>query len=185
QELIALDRCQHLYELKQVWERKYPHTVHGGDRGKQHTGGKRQTLPLASEQQEIFGFARTNAEQIGLSQRSIRLSVAIWESLSQPSRDRLVGTDLARKQTELKALSEQSPTRQAQVLDLVLGDVDVTNVAGALLALDGGVVPNAEEKHLSALRKQFSALPDPVFDRVILDNRERVLAALRRQGRLG
>ncbi|MCI5041032.1 MAG: hypothetical protein MRY81_15275 [Donghicola eburneus] len=104
--------------------------------------------------------------------------------MSPQSRDRLVGTDLARKQTELKALSEQSHPRQEAILDLILSDADVTNVAGALQALDGGVVPNAVEKQLAALRKQVSALPEPVFDRLILENEERVIAALKRQGRL-
>lgn len=180
EELIALDRCHHLYELKQVWERKYPHTAHGHNSPK----GERQTLPLSSETQEIFGFARANAEKTGLSQRSIRAAVAIWTGLSQSSRFRLVGTDLARKQTELKALSELVAKQQDAVLDLVLGAADVTNVAGALQALEGGVVPNPVEKQLSALRKQVDALPEPVFDRLILDNEERVIAALKRQGRL-
>jgi ParB family chromosome partitioning protein len=178
--LIALDRCHSLYELKQVWERKYPHTKHGHNSPK----GERQTLPLSSEPQKIFGFAQSNAEKIGLSQRSIRLAVVIWENLSQASRDRLVGTALACKQTELKALSELPPKRQAEVLDLVLGDDDVTNVAGALQALEGGVVPDPIEKRLTALRKDFNTLPEPVFDRLILENEERVIAALKRQGRI-
>lgn len=184
QELIALDRCQHLYELKLVWERKYPHTAHGGDTRSEQAKTKRQTLPFDPNAEEIFGFARANAEKVGLSQRTIRLAVAIWEGLSQASRDRLGRTDLARKQTELKALSELCHKQQAEVLDLVLGEADVTNVAGALEALEGGVVPNAVEKQLAALRKQVSALPEPVFDRLIIDNADRIIAALRRQGRL-
>jgi ParB family chromosome partitioning protein len=184
EELIALDRCHHLYELKQVWEQKYPHTAQGGDKKSAAAKIKRQSLPFDQEHEEIFGFARANAEKIGLSQRTIRLAVAVWEALSPLSRDRLVGTDMARKQTELKALGEHPHRRQAQILDLILGDADVTNVAGALQALDGGVVPNAVEKQLSALRKQVSALPEPVFDRLILENEDRVIAALKRQGRI-
>lgn len=181
EELIALDRCHHLYVLKQVWERKYPHTAHGA----KSPNAKSQTSALSDEPQEIFGFARANAEKVGLSQSSIKAAVKIWAELSQPSRDRLIGTDLARKQTELKALSEQSHKRQVEILDLILGDADVTNVAGALQALEGGVIPTAVEKQLSALRKQVKALPEPVFERLILENEERIIAALKRQGRLG
>ncbi|MGH1355342.1 MAG: ParB/RepB/Spo0J family partition protein [Thalassovita sp.] len=182
--LIALDRCHSLYELKQVWERKYPETAQGGDRKSKATKIKMQTLHFDQEQQEIFGFAQSNAERIGLSKRSIFLAVAIWEKLSPASRDRLVGTALAYKQTELKALSELSHKLQGQVLDLVLGDDDVTNVSGALQALEGGVVPDPIEKQLTALRKTVSKLPEPVFDRLILENEERVIAALKRQGRI-
>ena len=183
-ELNALDRCHHLFELKQVWERKYPQTAHGGDRGNQHTGGRRQSLPSANFPQEIFGFARANAEKLGLSQRSIRLAVAIWEGLSPASRDRLIGTPLACKQTELKALSQLSAKQQAQVLDLIIGEGDVKNVAGALQAIDGGVVPNAMEKRLTVLRQQVDELPDPVFDRLISDNIERVVSSLKRAGHI-
>ncbi|MEP3298575.1 MAG: ParB N-terminal domain-containing protein [Pseudoruegeria sp.] len=184
EELIALDRCHHLFELKQVWERLYPHTAHGHNTGKQTPEGERPTWPLSEKPQEIFGFAQANAENLGLSQRTIRRAVAIWEGLSQLSRDRLTGTDLARKQTELKALSELDPKRQANVLDLILGDDEVTNVSGALQTLEGGVVPTQMEKQLTTLRKQVSALPEPVFDRLVLDNEDRIVAALKRQGRL-
>ena len=182
--LIALDRCHSLYELKQVWERKYPHTKNGHNSPKKQEEGGTQSLRSSTESQEIFGFARANAEKIGLSKRSIELAVKIWTDLSQASRDRLVGTALACKQTELKALSELSHKLQAQVLDLVLGDDDVTNVSGALQALEGGVVPDPIEKQLTALRKTVSKLPEPVFDRLILENEERVIAALKRQGRI-
>lgn len=184
EELIAMDRCHHLYELKQVWERKYPHTANGGDRKSTEAKIRTQSLRSDSANEEVFGFARANAEKIGLSKRTIEQGVKIWTDLSDLSRDRLIGMDLARKQTELKALSEQSHKRQEMILDLILSDAGVGNVAGALLALDGGVIPNAVEKQLSALRKQVNALPEPVFDRLILDNEDRVIAALKRQGRL-
>jgi ParB family chromosome partitioning protein len=61
-DLIALDRCHHLFELKRLHEAKYPQAKHGGDHGNQHTGGKRQTLPLASANPEVFGFSEVVAE---------------------------------------------------------------------------------------------------------------------------
>lgn len=118
-DLIALDRCHHLHELKLVWERMYPQAKHGGDR----KSIKRKSLPLDPDQPEIFGFARATAEKIGLSERAIKLAVTIWTHLTPASRQRLTGTDLARKQTELKALSEQKPAVQAKILDLILGGV--------------------------------------------------------------
>jgi len=183
-ELIALDRCHHLYELKRAWEAKYPHTANGGDTRSKAAKTRRQTLPSDPKPEEIFGFARANAEKLGLSERAIRLAVAVWDGLSPSSRNRLVGTALARKQTELKALSKQSHKQQGLILDLVLGDANVTNVAGAIAAIEGGVVPTAQEKQLAALRQQVNALPDPVFARLVLDNEERIIAALKRHERL-
>lgn len=96
-ELIALDRCHHLYQLKQVWERMHPHTAHG------KASPKTQSLRLSSDEGEIFGFARAHAEKIGLSKRSIEQAVKIWTTLVPTVRRQLVGTALATKQTELKA----------------------------------------------------------------------------------
>ncbi|OJY36337.1 MAG: hypothetical protein BGP11_08285 [Rhodobacterales bacterium 65-51] len=185
-ELIALDRCHHLYELKVVWERMYPQAKHGGDHGNQYTGGKSQSLALASEVPEVFGFAKANAERIGLGVSAIKMAVKIWKGLSPASRAALVGTDLATKQTELKALSEEKASVQAKILDLIHGDehAQIQNVAGALAFLAGGIQPTGDEIRLQALRKSVSALPDPVFDRLIAENADRTIAALKRLGRI-
>lgn len=174
-ELIALDRAQHLYELKKVWERMHPNFVNGG--------GK--TLPTGSDEPEIFGFATSVAEKIGLSKRTINLAVNIWSGLTPASRSRLVGTDMAKKQTELKALADLSPVRQERVLDLVMdANSDVSNVAGALQAIEGGAVPTSAERQFAAISSGIKVLPDDVFDRLISENEDRIIAALKRAGRI-
>ncbi|GAA0311483.1 ParB/RepB/Spo0J family partition protein [Rhodovulum strictum] len=175
-ELIALDRCHHLYELKQVYERVYPQAKHGGDR---KSATKTQSLHL---DREVFGFAEATAEKIGLSKRAIQLAVRIWTGLTPDSRARLAGTDLADKQTELKALSELTAARQAAVLALIL-EGRAGNVAQALELMADGVAPSAEEKRFGQLSERFKALPDPDFDRLIAAHEERVIASLKRQGR--
>nr|WP_321511175.1 ParB N-terminal domain-containing protein [uncultured Celeribacter sp.] len=178
-ELIVLDRCQHLYELKQVWERMHPETAHG------KKSPKTQTLRLSEDVPEIFGFARTVAEKIGLSKRTIELAVNIWAGLTPDTRSRLVGTDMAKKQTELKALADLSPVRQERVLDLVMDtDSPVSNVAGALQALEGGVVADAFERKFTALSENIKSLPDASFSRLVLENEERVISALKAAGRI-
>jgi len=179
-ELIALDRCHHLYELKQVWERMYPQAAHG------KASPKSQSLALSSDVPEIFGFARATSERIGLSSSAIKAAVKIWKGLAPQTRARLPGTDLAKKQTELKALSEiATPAKQAKVLDLILGDTHpIENVAQALAYLGNGVVPSAHERAFVKVSTSLAALDDTVFDEVILANEDRVVAALKRRGRL-
>lgn len=182
-ELIALDRCQHLFELQQTHERMYPETKNGGDRKSDKI--RRQSLPSDPDAPEVFGFAAHVAEQIGLSQRSIRLAVNIWKGLSEETRSRLYGTDLAKKQTELKALSDLSPVRQTKVLDLIFDEAsDVTNVAGALAALEGGIKPSAAERRVEQLRSGLKSVSDEAFDQLIDEQAERVIASLKRMGRL-
>lgn len=177
--LTALDRCQHLYELKQVWE---------ADKARPlvevltDAGGKR--FPTPDDKPEVFGFAAEIAEKIGLSKRAINMAVKIWVSLDPDVRTRLVGTDLARKQTELKALSELRPAKQAKVLDLIEDpDSDASNVSSALVALDGAAA-DLEGRKFSAFRDKFRALPDSSFELIVLENQDRVIAALKRAGKI-
>jgi len=180
-DLIALDRCHHLYDLRQIWLRKHPNFANGG--GKQG-GGK--SFPTAQDAPEVFGFAATVAEQIGLSKRLINIAVSIWTGLTPQTRRRLTGTKLATKQTELKALSEESPVRQARILDLILGDdhPEIENVAAALAYIENGIQPTALEKRFRALSDGLKSLPEGSFDLLLIENEDRILASLKRRGRI-
>lgn len=218
-DLNKLDRCQHLYELKQVYERLHPEVKHGGDRGNQHTGGKTQNLRLATEGEEIFGFAAAMAEKIGMSRRSIELAVEIWTGLTPESRQRLACTRLANHQSGLKELSEQSPAAQAGVLDLILSEPPAAStVSEAVAIFRKETVMTPAEKKLETIKRNLNSLPAPVadvavsaqvdariaemkkniailskffadlkdddLDSVIDQNEERVIASLKRRGRI-
>lgn len=60
----------------------------------------------------------------------------------------------------------------------------ISNVAGALAFLAGGVQPTGGEVRLEGLRKSVAALPDQVFDRLISENADRTIASLTRLGRI-
>lgn len=185
-ELNALDRCHHLYDLKTVYEKLHPETKHGGDRGNQYTGaktGKRQTLPLDTEQPELFGFSRRIAEKIGLSDRSIRMAVAIWKGLSVASRRRLENTWIATNQSNLKILSEQTPVNQDKILDLMLVEpVQANSVIDALTIINNGRLPDGQEKRFQALSNKLSHLTDFEFDIVLKAQSERVIAWAKNSG---
>lgn len=185
-ELVALDRCHHLYELKQVWERMYPQAKNGGNKNviKGQMATRVQSLHSGQDAPEVFGFAEATAERVGLSRRAIFAAVKIWTHLAPTVRVRLAGTDLARKQTELKALSELSHAKQGAVLDLILGESEATNVAQALQVLSDGAVPNDLERKFTAASKVIATLPDELFDNVIAAHEERVIASLKRRGRI-
>ena len=131
---------------------------------------------------EILGFSEAVAEQVGLSARAIRRAVTIWSILNLTVKDRLVGTALARKQTELQALSEMPRHKQNDVLDLILGDSPAGNVAQALEMLAGGVAPSATERAYASALKSIEKLPDDSFDALIGTCEARVIASLKRRG---
>ncbi len=179
-ELIALDRCRHLFDLKQVWERLHPETAHG------KASPKSQDLALSSEAGEIFGFARATAEKIGLGLSTIKADVKIWTGLAPAVRIRLVGTDTATKRTELKALSELPVNKQVKVLDAIQNDdlPEIGNVAQALEYLQGGSAPSGIDKQFRAVSTAFGKLADPALDMVVSNHADRVIASLKRMGRI-
>jgi len=185
-ELIALDRCHHLYELKQVYERLYPETKNGGNKNvKKGLEDTRTKSFRSGSPREFFSFTFDIAQKVGLSQRAIQIAVKIWTQLTPDSRLRLKGTDLARKQTELTALSELTAVQQAGVLALILGDDhEVDSVAAALVLLNDGALPDAHERKFSAACRTLSALDDLLFERVLIANEERVIASLKSRGRI-
>lgn len=108
----ALERCIALAEMQRVYEILHPQTKRGGDR-------KSKTAKSSSENQtEIFSFCRTAAESSGLTDRAIRMAIAIFKRLSPATRERLKGTPFANKQSDLKALSELAAAKQKEVLDM-------------------------------------------------------------------
>jgi ParB family transcriptional regulator, chromosome partitioning protein len=217
-DLTKLDRCQHLFELKQVYERLHPETKHGGDHGNQHTGGKWPKWPLATDASEVFGFSSAVAERIGLSDRAIRRSVKIWTGLTPDSRTRLSGSRFCDFQSALQEISEQPAAIQAKALNLLLVDPPVVStVADALAMISDGVAPTAAEKKIASVSKAVQSLAPPVasalsggdarrlaelqegiatlskfiarleddeLDSVIVEHEDRIIASLKRRGRI-
>lgn len=180
-ELTALDRCHHLYELKKAWAvvRSKPLSeVLARDGGK--------TFPTQTEEDEqVFGFAKSVAEKIGLTKRAINMAVKIWTDLTPDSRTRLVGTRTATKQSEIKLLSEQSAKLQVRILDMLLSDPQVaSNVSEAIELLTNGTRPSIHERRFESVNKAISSLDDDILDRVLTANEDRVIASLKRRGRI-
>lgn len=182
--ISALDFCKHLAVLKKAWLRLHPEAGRGGDRKSEKI--KLQNLEFDREGKEVVGFTGAMAEKFGLSKAAVFEAVAIWEGLSAPSRAALRGTALAEKKTELKALSKESKARQEKILELILDPAhrDIQNVAEALFHLENGITPNMVERRYLAATKTLGALDDVLFDRVIMAQEERVIASLKRRGRI-
>jgi len=124
----ALERCEALHEMKQVHEALHPETKHGGKRGNQHTGGQKRQVA-------IFSFCQTAAEGTGLSERSVRLCVGIFQSLTPASRERLKNTKFAEKQSDLKLLADCDPDEQAKVLNILFAEEPEAGTVGDAITL--------------------------------------------------
>jgi ParB family chromosome partitioning protein len=197
-ELIALDRCRLLSELKDLHD-----AIHGERRGGDRRSPEARAATAARKaareadqtekvvrfdpnEGDLSAFEREVALGTRLSWRTIRLCVQIWKGLSSASRQRLVGTLLAENQSELQLLSAQSAERQAAILALILDPAHPADgVAAAIEAIEGADPMTREERKFHLFAKAFGDLPDERLDHLVRLHGERILASLHRTKVLG
>jgi ParB family chromosome partitioning protein len=175
--ISALDFCRHLFDLKEVWLRLHPETANGGNKNvlKGRDPARSRKPASGEDEPEITAFDGAMSDKFDIGRTQIKEAVAIWRGLSVASRARLHCTALAEKKTELKALSREKEKHQAAILQ---------SVAEAIFHLENGVAPTDEERKFATVSRQFGALDDTIFDSVITAHEERVIASLKRRGRI-
>ena len=109
-ELRGLDRMRSLAERKELYLQVYPQTKRGVAGGKARQGSA----------SEIFSFAESTAEKIGLGKRTVEMDIATYKALSADSLERLVGTNFADKAADIRSIAALKHGDQAKLLDLVL-----------------------------------------------------------------
>lgn len=178
EDYTAFERCEALHTLKHAYEALHPETRKGGDKGNQHTGGKKR-------QSEIFSFSQTAAEATGFSTRAIEIAVATYEHLSLVSKERIRGTWVEKKQSDLKALSDEEPPIQSAALDLVLGDEPETTSVGEAIALAKGIKPeDTVEKSYSAFADKWSRFEIRQKRSFVAAYKAEIISILKEQGDL-
>lgn len=164
-ELNPLDRAVFLVRREEVYLELHPEMGHGGDRGNQHTGGKKRQVAIVS-------FCQETADTCGLSARTVRRSLAIARKISPEIRARLVGSALADNQNELLALADLGPEMQAKVVGMILAGKAKTVKAGQAVA-EGRRAPEVSDED-----KKWAAL-EKAWDRAGLKLQKRFLKKLR------
>ncbi len=174
-ELSALDKAQHLFDLKEAYEALHPEAKKGGDR---------KSKEARQNQKEIISFRSDVAETVGLSERAISMSVAMWKGLTGRSRTQVRGTWMADHQANLMQLSKLDAKTQAKVLGMIFPannkPPQATSVAEALFILENGRALSANEKKFSGIQKTLTAMDDRVFDALMTTQEERVVAWYKR-----
>lgn len=125
-ELRPLGRTVFLAERKRVYERLHPETMNGAQ------GGLRDKR----NENEIFSFSKATADRLGMSKRTVKLSIGIAQRVAPEVRTQLTRHRLLEKQTELLALADLPTHQQAKVVDVVLNG-KASRVSDALAVVHG------------------------------------------------
>lgn len=173
-ELTALDRAQHLFDLKEAYEALHPEVKHGAQGGR---GGQKN-------EGEIISFSKDAAEKVGLTERAIQMAVAMWKGLSPKSKATIRGTWLADHQAGLMSLSKVGAKIQAKVLAMIFPpdgqQPKALNVADALYIIEHGRTLTSVEKRFAGLSKSIKALHDDELDALLTANEARIMAWVER-----
>lgn len=114
-ELTALERAEHLYRRKQIYEALHPDTKRGGDRGNQYTGGKKR-------QTAVSAFSHRASAQIGKSGRTIRHYIQIARKLTTEAKTRVQGTLLEDNSEVLVQIARLPVQHQLPVAEILIQD---------------------------------------------------------------
>lgn len=173
----ALERCEALAEMKRIYEQMHPEAKHGGDRRSQTAKNK------GENQVAIFAFCSSAKESTGLSRRSVELAVQIFNALSPETRERLKGTALAEKQSDLKALSSLSAEQQTSVLDLMQGEhAKAASIADAQFILEGRRPASDGDKRFKTVCDYLPKLPKASRLGVFRQHRAEIVALVKKEG---
>jgi ParB family transcriptional regulator, chromosome partitioning protein len=127
-DLNPLDFADFMLERKNLRLKMYPQTA-------QHVaGGKARQGASASD---IVSFAADTADRLGWSVKTIERAVSIAANLTNDSKARIRGTELAKCQADLLALAKLGPTEQAAVLDAYFAAADTGANLRAVIATQG------------------------------------------------
>lgn len=174
-ELSALDRAQHLFDLKEAYEALHPETKNGAQGGR---GGQ-------TNENGIIPFSKDAAEKTGLSDSAITKAVAMWTGLSPATKAIIKGTWLANHQAGLMALAKEIPKVQAKVLGMIFPTdgkpPKALNVPDALFILAGNRALTSQEKKFLGIKRTLTTLKDEEFDAVMVSHEERIMGWVERR----
>lgn len=143
-ELTSLDQAVFLAERKRIYEKEFPGTTHGGDRGNQHTGGR---------QTDMMSFCQSTAEKFGITDRHVRRMVKAGDGLTPDLIRHLRGGVKAPTLADLQALSKVPERDRTEVVHLF-----ASGGARSISAALDGIKPSEKKTDISDHDRQLSAL---------------------------
>ncbi len=143
-ELSALDKSAFLAQRQEIYELLHPETK----------AGSAGAFARHSQANENFSFTEDAAQKIGITQRSIQLSVRRHKLICPIVRDNISATWISEKGVILDALIKLTPDEQMSVVTTMLrAEKPQKNVASALDEIRG-----IEKTRLSPIEKELAAM---------------------------
>jgi ParB family transcriptional regulator, chromosome partitioning protein len=172
-DLTAAEQAQQTARRKELYLKKHPETKHGGDRGNQHTGGKkRQTADSAS-----CPFTADTAARTGRSERSVQVDAQIGESIPSDVFKAIADTPLADSKTDLLAMARLPEEAQREIV----ATVDLTSkpaMRSAIAERQPAPKPARPAPHTTEVETTVEAFGLAIASLFDLDEQRQLLALI-------
>lgn len=112
-ELTEIELGEHLKARKEIYEKLYPQTKHGGDRKSEI----KRRIPSFDFQAK--SFAEDTSDKLNKSQTTIKESIKIAKDIAPEVKEMIYDTMLADQKTNLLELSRLEPEKQKQVVEAI------------------------------------------------------------------
>ncbi|NVN45169.1 ParB N-terminal domain-containing protein, partial [Asaia siamensis] len=131
-ELSPLDRATFLARRKEVYEELHPEAKHGGDRKSDQVDKLGHLIP---------SFSEVTAEKLGVSERTVRRAVLLFQGIAPDVRHQIAHTWLADSGSQLDALAKLTPDLQRKVLAAIPQLPDIRQVGEIMRQIEGKPKP--------------------------------------------
>ncbi|BBF92399.1 hypothetical protein BLTE_10840 [Blastochloris tepida] len=150
--LTELDRAVAIATWKTIYESTENVRPRGRPRAEENS----------AESALIFSssFSTAAAKALDISERSVKVAVAIATGLTADIREMIAADPIADRQSELIALAREVPERQWKILDILKADPpQAGSVAEAIAVLDGRATAPGKPAPWEKVSSTFSRLP--------------------------
>jgi ParB family chromosome partitioning protein len=143
-ELTALERAEFLAERKRIYEALHPETAHGKAKKPKKDDAKGKVANFATFRR----FSKEAAKAADVSESTVQQAIALFGKLAPEAVTLIRGSDLAKKQSHLKALAALDPADQVKVArEIAEGrarNLDSARVSAGMVPAGGVVRPEDE-----------------------------------------
>lgn len=117
-ELTALEHAEHTARRKQIYEARHPQAKRG-TAGGVASGSSRRGERTTAESAVVQSFVADTAVKTGVAERTVYEDVQIATAIPEDVREKIHGTELADRKTDLLNLAKMPEEQQRKVVEVV------------------------------------------------------------------
>ena len=122
-DLTELEKCEQMKRRKEIYEQLHPEAT--AKAIKQANLPKRNGCVSDKTEHKVKSFVEDTEEKTGMSKRSIQSTVKIANDITDETKEKIKGTPLEKKKTDLMKVAQTEPEKQKEAVEKI--NKEITN----------------------------------------------------------